>query len=144
MSIRGVSGLALEESKMHTSVEFRELFLWIAFSAHGRLRQIGMYFPRYWIGSILTACFAVVIKYLGKYLTICLILSCAKEAIYKRQNSIFIFYINMFQRKKFTKIGIDSGFACKWLVGVIKPTSWPPSFAWKSKCGNRMIFNEIV
>ena len=49
---------------------------------------------RYLIGSILTACFAVVIKYLGKYLTICLILSCAKEAIYKRQNSIFIFYIN--------------------------------------------------
>ena len=49
-----------------------------------------MYFPRYLIGSILTVCFAVVIKYLGKYLTICLILSCAKEAIYKRQNSIFM------------------------------------------------------
>ena len=30
------------------------------------------------------ACFAVVIKYLGNYLTICLILSCAKEAIYKQ------------------------------------------------------------
>ena len=48
-----------------------------------------MYFPRYLIGSILTACFAVLIKYLGKYLTICLILSYAKEAIYKRQNSNF-------------------------------------------------------
>ena len=71
----------------------------IAFSAHGEMRQIGIYFPRYLIGSILTACFAVVIKYLGKYLTICLILSDAKEAIYKRQNSIFIFYINKFQRK---------------------------------------------
>ena len=69
-----------------------------------------MYFPRYLIGSILTACFAVVIKYLEKCLTMCLILSCAKEAIYKRKNSIFIFYINTFQRKQFTKIGIDSGF----------------------------------
>ena len=77
-----------------------------------------MYFPRYLIGSVLTACFAVVIKYLGKYLTICLILSCAKEAIYKRQNSSFIFYINTFQRKYFTKIGIDSAFACEGLVGV--------------------------
>ena len=52
---------------------------------------MGMYFPGYVIGSTLTSCFAVVIKYLGKYLTICLILSCAKEAIYKGQNSIFIF-----------------------------------------------------
>ena len=41
----------------------------IDFSAHGTIRQMGMYFPRYVIGSILTACFAVVIKYLGKYLT---------------------------------------------------------------------------
>ena len=73
--------------------------IYIAFSAHGRIRQISMYSPRYLIGSILTAYFAVVIKYLGKYLTICLILSCAKEAIYKRQNSIFVFYINTFQTK---------------------------------------------
>ena len=28
-----------------------------------------VYFPRFLIGSILTACFAVVIKYLGKYLS---------------------------------------------------------------------------
>ena len=73
--------------------------IYIGSFAHGRIRQIGKYFPRYLLGSILTACFAVVIRYLGKYLTICLILSCAKEAIYMRQNSIFIFYINMFQRK---------------------------------------------
>ena len=79
-----------------------------------------MYFPRYVIGSILTACFDVAIKYLGKYLTICLILSCAKEALYKQQNSIYLFYINTFQRKSFTKIGIDSGFVCEWLVGVLK------------------------
>ena len=71
----------------------------IPFSAHGRISQIGTYFPRYLIGSILTECFAVSIKYLGKDLSICLILSYAKEAIYKRQNSIFIFYINTFQRK---------------------------------------------
>ena len=67
--------------------------------AHKRTGQIGKYFSRYLIGSILTACFAVEIKYLGNYLTICLILSCAKEAIYKGQNSIFILYINTFQRK---------------------------------------------
>ena len=83
------------------------------FSAHGRIRQICMYFPRYLIDSILTACFAVVIKYLGKYLTVYFILSCAKEGIYKRQNSNFILYINTFQRKQFTKIGTDSGFACE-------------------------------
>ena len=64
--------------------------IYIAFSARGRIRQISMYFHRYLIGLI---------KYLGKYLTICLILSCAKEAIYKQQNSTFIFYINTFQRK---------------------------------------------
>ena len=43
-----------------------------------------MYFPRYryLIGSNLALCFAVVIKYLGMYMTMCLILSCAKEAMY--------------------------------------------------------------
>ena len=82
--------------------------IYIAFSAHGKMRQIGMYFPRYLIGSILTVCFAVVIKYLGKYLTICIILSYAKEAIYiKRQNSIF--YI----LHKYVSEKIDSGFACE-------------------------------
>ena len=30
------------------------------------------------------------LKYLGKYLTYCVIISCAKEANYKRQNSILI------------------------------------------------------
>ena len=71
--------------------------IYIGSFAHERIRHIGMYFPRYLLGSILTAFFAVVIKYLGKYLTIRLILSCAKEAIYMRQNSIPIFYINTFR-----------------------------------------------
>ena len=62
-----------------------------------------MYFPRYLIGSILTACFAVVIKYLGKYLTIYLILSCAEEGIYKRQNSNFVLYINTFRENNSLK-----------------------------------------
>ena len=62
-----------------------------------------MYFPRYLIGSILNAYFAVIVKYLGKYLTICLILSCAKEDIYKRQNSIFIFYIKRFRENNSLK-----------------------------------------
>ena len=56
--------------------------IFMAFSAHGRIRQIGMYFLRYLIGSIFTAFFTIVTKYLGNYLTICLIHSCAKEAIY--------------------------------------------------------------
>ena len=44
------------------------------------LYKIGIYFPRFdW--SYLAVYFAVVIKYLAKYLTICLLLSCAKEAI---------------------------------------------------------------
>ena len=55
-----------------------------------------MYFPRYLIGSILIASFSVISKYLGKYLTICQILSCVNEVIFKQQNSIFIFYINTF------------------------------------------------
>ena len=54
-----------------------------------------MYFPRYF-GSILIASFAVIIEYLEKYLTMCQILSYVNEAIYKQQNSIFIFYINTF------------------------------------------------
>ena len=78
---------------------FCHIYMFIGSFANERIRQIGMYFPRYLLGSILTACFAIVIKHIGKYLTICLILSCAKEAIYMRQNSIFIFYINTFQKK---------------------------------------------
>ena len=93
--------------------------IYIGSFAHERIRQIGMYFPRYLLGSsILTACIGVIIKNLGKYLTICLILSFAKQTIYRRPNSIFIFYINTFQRKYFTKFGLDSGFACERLVGV--------------------------
>ena len=55
-----------------------------------------MDFPSCLIGFILTACFALVIKYLGKFLTIFLILPYAKEAIYKRQNSIFNLRILVF------------------------------------------------
>ena len=64
------------------------------------------YFHRY-MYLITTAKHAVQIepiKYLEKYMPVCLILSCAKEAIYMWQNSIFIFYINNFQRKYFNKI----------------------------------------
>ena len=46
---------------------------------------------------------AEAIKYLGKYMVICLILACENEAIYMWQNNILIFYINTFQRKVFTK-----------------------------------------
>ena len=114
MSIRGVSGLALEESNCTPSLECSELFslksIYVKYK-NAILSHIDCLFctwknktnrhvlPIYLIGSILIACFTVVIKYLGKCLTICLILSCAKEATYKRQNSILIFYINTFQRK---------------------------------------------
>ena len=37
-----------------------------------------MYFPRYLIGSILIASFAVIIKLLEKYLNTCQILSCVR------------------------------------------------------------------
>ena len=38
-------------------------------------------------------------QYLGKCMPICLILPCADKAIYMCQNSIFLFYVNIFQRK---------------------------------------------
>ena len=65
-----------------TYVKYKKVILshiYIYYFAHERIRQIGMYFPRCVLGSILTTCFAVVIKYLGKYLTICVILSCATQ-----------------------------------------------------------------
>ena len=43
--------------------------------AHERTGQIDKYFSIYLIGSILTACSAVINKYLGNYLTIYIILS---------------------------------------------------------------------
>ena len=49
--------------------------IWIAFSAHGGIGRVG--FPGCLIGSVLAACFAVVVKYLGGCLTVCLVLSCA-------------------------------------------------------------------
>ena len=46
--------------------------------AHERAEHMAMYFPRYLIGSTFAACFAVVIKYLRKYITMCLSLSSSK------------------------------------------------------------------
>ena len=57
------------------------------------------YLPRYLITTAKHAVKIEPIKYLGKYMPVCLILSCAEEAIYMWQNSIFIFYINTFHRK---------------------------------------------
>ena len=49
-----------------------------------------MYFPRYLIASSMTMCFAVVMKFLGKYMPMYLIVlvPCVKGAIYMWQNSI--------------------------------------------------------
>ena len=57
------------------------------------------YFPRYLITTVEHAVKIEPIKYLEKYMPICLILSCAEKAIYMWQNSIIIFYINTFQSK---------------------------------------------
>ena len=64
--------------------------------AHENIRYMGILFPRNFTTIVES------IKYLEKYMTICLILACEKEAIFMRQNSILIFYINTFQRKLFT------------------------------------------
>ena len=70
-------------------------------------------------------CFDVVITFLGKYIPMYLIFSCAKGATYMWQNSILILYINTFRRKYFTKFGIDRGWAWEWLVDVItKAHDW--------------------
>ena len=42
--------------------------------------------------------FVVETEYLEKHMTMYLVLSCAKEAICMRQNSILIFCINMFEK----------------------------------------------
>ena len=71
--------------------------------AHETIRYMGIYFTRNFFTKAQLIVVVEAIKYLGKYMTICLILACEKEAIYILQNSILIFYINMFQRKLFTK-----------------------------------------
>ena len=58
-----------------------------------------IYFHRYFITTSKHVVMAGVIKYQGKYLTICLILEREKEAIYMWQNSILVFYINTFLEK---------------------------------------------
>ena len=55
------------------------------------------YFTRYLITTAKHALQVEPINYLGKYMPICLILSCAEEAVYMWQSSIFIFDINTFQ-----------------------------------------------
>ena len=77
------------------------------FHSQGILHGLGtteyLYFPRNFIITAKHLVMVEAIKYLGKNMTICLILACEKEAIYMWQNSILIFYINTFQRKLFTQ-----------------------------------------
>ena len=104
-----------------------------------------MYFSKYLITSTMSTYFVVVTKFLRKYMPMYLIFSCAKGATYMWQNSILIFYINTFQRKQFTKLGIDRGFAWEWLVGVLKTKyliNSPSSSA--SKEINIMVFCRLV
>ena len=64
--------------------------------AHETISYIGIYFPRNFTTTAENVIVVEAIKYLGKYMTICLILACEKEAIYMWQYSILIFYINTF------------------------------------------------
>ena len=77
--------------------------IYVAPFAHEKIRYMGIYF----LGNSITMAKHVFIVesiiYLEKYSTICLSLACEKEAIYNRENSILIFYINSFQRKFITK-----------------------------------------
>ena len=61
--------------------------LLIAPFAHERIRHMVKYFSRYLITTAKRAVKIEPIKYLEKYMPACL--SCAKEAIYMWQNSIF-------------------------------------------------------
>ena len=49
---------------------------------HETIRYMGMYFPRNFITTAKHVVVVEKIKYLGKYMTICLILAYEKEAIY--------------------------------------------------------------
>ena len=132
-------------TRMRNRYQYR--FQWIIFSetylfcriqtasfAHEWINHMVKYFPRYLITTAKHAVKIEPIKYLGQYMPNCLTLQCAEKAIYMWQNSIFIFYINTFQRKQFTKFQrrcafltplmlnqelllwtfcIDRGFACE-------------------------------
>ena len=50
--------------------------------AHESVRHMGIYFPRILITTAKHVVKVETIKYLGKYMTICLILPCEKEEIY--------------------------------------------------------------
>ena len=50
--------------------------------AHEKIRYMGMYFHRNIITTAKYVVMVEAIKYPGKYMAICLILACEKEAIY--------------------------------------------------------------
>ena len=64
-----------------------------------QIRIMVKYFSRYLITTVKQAVKMEPIKYMGEYMPICRILPCAEIVIYRWQNSIFIIYINTFQRK---------------------------------------------
>ena len=72
--------------------------------AHEKIWYMGIYFHRNFITTAKYVVTVEAITQLEKYMTICLILACEKEAIYIWRNSILLFYINTFQRKLFTKV----------------------------------------
>ena len=94
---------------------------------------MGIYVPRYLIRSILNASFVVVIEYLGKYLTNCVIFSCAKE-IYRRQNCSFIL--------RHTKSGGVLRYTLRTLS--VRPSLRRPSVSASFRCSNFSTFWPII
>ena len=56
--------------------------IYVAPAAYEKIRYKGIYFPRNFIAMAKHVVMVKAIKYLGKYMTICLILSCEKETVY--------------------------------------------------------------
>ena len=69
----------------------------------------------------MTTCFAVVMKFLGKYMSMYLIFSCAKGATYLWQNSILIFDILRFgENISLNLVLIAVAHESDWWVSIIR------------------------
>ena len=84
-------------SLKHIYVKYKNAILSLIDCFVHTWKDLVKYFSRYLIITVKLTIKIEPIKYLGKYMPICLILPCAAKAIYMWQNSIFIFYINTFQ-----------------------------------------------
>ena len=72
----------------------------IAPFAHEKISYMDMYVHWNFMTTAKHVVLVEAIKCLGKYMTICLILSCEKEAIYMWQKAFLYFTLNRFREKK--------------------------------------------